>query len=59
MLSVPAFTSFFDDLAKASLIPSTTFPFLRRLEVEVEAAAPLAATPAAPPEALTAAAPDA
>lgn len=51
ILSVPAVANFFDVLAMASLIPSTTFPLLKCVEAVVEAppaAAPVA-TPPLPP----------
>lgn len=66
-LSVPAVTSFLDDFANASLIPSTTLPFFKRVAVADAAGAPPAAlaaadaepAPAAPPPAAEAAAPEA
>jgi len=49
-LSVPALTIFFEDRAKASVIPSTTFPFLIRVdELDATAAAPPAPAAEAPP----------
>lgn len=58
-LSVPALNIFFDERAKASVIPSTTFPFLILVDdTEPEAPAEALTAVAAPgPAAVAAAAP--
>ena len=58
-LSVPAVTSFFDDFANASLMPSTTFPFLERVDDATEALDAEPAELAAPPALVAADAADA
>lgn len=47
ILSVPAVNSFLEPCATASVIPSTTFPFRRCVDVAAEAAPPPAPAPAA------------